>query len=142
MENIIPILIMIALFVIRTVNNYKKEQEKAMKRQMGKPIVPPSRPQTSMPSPQAGIPSHPSPVLQEATVSDSPSSPYAQYQGIIDTNTGEAGALEKRRNQTGIQKQASAVQTPEPNNTLEHIQENFDLEQAVIFSAILNRPHT
>ena len=129
MDRFIPIIIMIVIFAVRAYANYQKEQEKARKRN---PTVPPPLPEDNarhvkpMPVP---VPSH------VPTSSVAPE--YEQYSGTVIP---VEAVHQRRRERTRIPKQL--VVELEGDQASNKAAEQFDLRDAVIKSAILDRPYS
>lgn len=138
MDKFIPILIMIIIFIVRTVNNYKKEQEKALKRNTGRPVKLPPIPESTPAAPQPTIhpASKPVEIKQEA-----PSSPYAAFQGVVEDPSRELLHAADKGTGKSMRSEAYRLDAGIEDHTLEDIRDGFDIEQAVVMSAILHRPY-
>lgn len=151
MDQIIPILIAAVVFGFQAYANYQKEQQKAKKRNFGKPdtdefkefeehgdygdvvIVeePASRPVTP---PQPGRqPDKPVYQAQEPRPSL-----YSRYQGAIDSV--EVRRARKRQKEAVIDVQLTDLDERYDTGSAA-AQGHFDLRQAVIQAAILERPY-
>lgn len=190
MEGFIPVLIAIAYFVLQAYTGYKKEKEKAAKRQLGKPpvqsnTVPSRRPQVQRSEkrkpiqPQERRPgSSPEPVYTDTQYVDRtkeyPSSEPTQGDGssydrkpyVPDTppsllyeyrKLGEYAEMEKvkaeKREALKSQNYGSDIQPELERLEMQDIQDiddidlqeyevNFDVKQAVLAKAILDRPYS
>ena len=164
MEQIIPIIIAAIVFGFQAYNNYQKEQEKARKRNPGQPrqpageeLPPQERPaapfdwleellgeprpqQVPVPAPQR--PAEASPVIREEETSRNDiRSPFQSYSGTVSE---EEFHRKKRERQ-----QSRKPQKSEPALSVQLLDEEvtgnnreFDLRDAVIKAAILERPYT
>lgn len=157
METILPIIIAIAIFAFQAYSNYQKEQEKAKKRNPGQPRIPdasgeypfnehPSMDEPSIPDyweertpkhvPQAGAQTlkrqQQIPVKQQIPVQQA----FDEYSGVVDVE--EVRRARKARQREVIPHRLVAAE--EEDAGLAGNQE-FDLRDAVIKSAILERPY-
>lgn len=149
MEQIIPILIAAVVFGIQAYANYQKEQEKAKKRNLGKPrteefpefesyeevVVIDDPVLGPTPTPAAARPSTAS-RSQETRSSTPDPNLYARYEGTVDP----------RRNSRSTKKTDSIpdvklADLDEDDQTPFAVEEEFDLRKAVIASIILERPY-
>ncbi len=138
MEGIIPILIAIVVFAFQAYANFQKEKEKARKRNLGQPPVPPlpeenaewveARPDIPL-KPQARQPSHTSqsPIPER----------FERYSGVMDR--GEV--RHPRKNPKQLASLRVEVDESDEDNLTTKSGKAFDLRDAVIKSVILERPY-
>ncbi|SEK35092.1 hypothetical protein [Parapedobacter koreensis] len=128
METLIPILIAIVVFAFQAYANFQKEQEKARKRNFGQP---------PLPEENAKRPVDVSP--KEMTVEQRPSTrhpAFENYSGAIDAD--EVKRVRKARQQRTVQRLEVMEDTAAGAFGNER---DFDLRDAIIKSAILERPY-
>ncbi|HZH54151.1 MAG TPA: hypothetical protein VFD72_00735 [Sphingobacteriaceae bacterium] len=132
MEQIIPILIAAVIFGFQAYANYQKEQEKAKKRNLGKPPV------EEFPEFEP---------YEEVVVSDDPRSrhtrqsnpapnPYARYEGALQNARSRRSTVK-----TDVIPEVKLAELDEAVQSPFDAEEEFDLRKAVIASAILERPY-
>ena len=134
METFIPILIAIVVFAFQAYSNFQKEQEKARKRNLGQPPIPPlpeENAERDLINPEteqweAAVPTQrQSTPIREA---------YRNYSGFMD--------VDKRTRTKQVQKPAlSSLRVEVDEDTDSAHGAGFDLRDAVIKSAILERPY-
>lgn len=160
-EELIPVIMALIFFVIQAYTGYKKEKEKAAKRQLGKPTAQ----TTSEPKPQ--------PPAQQASVNPEPVyTDYSDYSEPIDyqkkpyktevppslldeyRKLGEYAEMEKLKAEKkevlksqgyGRSKPPQLVQleTEELDDlNLQDYELDFDVREAVLAKAILDRPYS
>lgn len=147
MENLIPVIVMVAIFLVQAYNNYKKEQEKAKKRAPGKSV------------PRPDFPRHPAPENQprQAAVAPAPlnepsstlaENPYQAYQGVVSasdrpgegsSSLSQATGIKPLEIETDMEQEASEAGADE--DMLYRLKTNFDVREAVVMAAILERRH-
>ena len=158
MEQFLPLIIGLALFVYKTYSNYKTEQEKARKRNLSQPR-PQAKEAEAVPSKTS---EKPKPVLYEET-KETPSSYEPRYK-----NTYKEPVVKPVYKEDSYQRMQSEMYSePEPryiekpaeeteknrkihashkhvNTKVKHEEEHaayeFDMRDAIIKEAILNRP--
>lgn len=139
METFIPILIAIVVFAFQAYANFQKEQEKARKRNLGQPPVPPLpeenaertlvKPETDVHRRVVAPPQRRAQPIREA---------YESYSGFMDADK--------------VTRTKKAVRNPTLSSLRIDVDEGadsayvrdemtFDLRDAVIKSAILERPY-
>ncbi|MFC3198596.1 hypothetical protein ACFOET_13305 [Parapedobacter deserti] len=169
METFIPILIALLVFAFQAYANFQKEQEKARKRNLGQPPLPEDnaqRPfvdqQPPMSDPGLPYPGHrlPEPERRSSPAEQRPpittsrvptsshrppgseshpgslSERFGRYSGVLDAE--KFGRLRQSRQQRTIQRLEvdEGVTTIAASDNID-----FDLRDAVIKSAILERPY-
>ncbi len=122
MENLIPALIIIGSIVYKIYSEYQKEQEKARHRKIGQPPVPAPV--------QQHVPASPLPELPKQQ-KPTPLKKKPVYQEVIPEEVNRMRLTKKEP-----KKAISNIQKSENSN-----KPTFDLREAVIQSAILNRPY-
>lgn len=126
METIIPILIAIVIFAFQAYSNFQKEQEKAQKRDLGRPPLPEDNANRPVPAPTV-VAQQPAVPVQHG---------FEKYSGVMDT--GEATRINKTRQRPVIPHRLAV-------NEEAHAQTSdvmkFDLRDAIIKSVILERPY-
>lgn len=138
METLIPILIAIVVFAFQAYANFQKEQEKARKRNLGQPPVPPlpeenanrpaAKPAIDVQGREPARPQRKAEPLREA---------YQSYSGFMEVD--EVKRMRKVRKQP-----LSSLRLEVDEGTdsaFEGKGKSFDLRDAVIKSAILERPY-
>ncbi len=162
METIIPIIIAAIVFGFQAYSNYQKEQEKARKRNPGQSrrpegeeqapqehatpfdwleeLIGESRPQ-QIPAPAPQRPAETPVISEEEPVRDGARNPYQSYSGMFSEEELHRKQRERqqKRNRPKIAPVNPAVseEGSRPGHTGE-----FDLRDAVIKAAILERPYT
>jgi len=157
METIIPILIAITVFALQAYANYQKEQEKARKRNLGRPPLPednadhlPHAPdhRSRVPDPQSSIPRPRSPITDPRSPTPGHRSPtpdprpqvkpaFEDYSGVVD-----ARKIRRIRQARDGRQTPQRLEVEEGTAPLAKWDEPvFDLRDAVIKSAILERPY-
>ncbi len=151
METILPILVAIVIFAFQAYANFQKEQEKARKRNPGQPRVPDSDAQPFDEYPTMEEP--PIPDYWQEPIPQAPQrdvAPQAQkkksavqqafneYSGVMDVD--EVRRVRKSR-QRQIIPQRLDVDDDEIDSNAIGDGQPFDLRDAVIKSAILERPY-
>lgn len=138
METFIPILIAIVVFAFQAYANFQKEQEKARKRNLGQPPVPP------LPEENAERTSaNPGADVQRRTVKppQSQSQPvrkaYESYSGFIDAD--KMTRAKKVRKPTLSSLRVEVDEQVDSASAGDAV--TFDLRDAIIKSAILERPY-
>ncbi|WP_437922289.1 hypothetical protein [Sphingobacterium sp. LRF_L2] len=126
MENFLPVLLIVGGAIYKIYSEYKKEQEKARHR---KPNIPPTPPVTTIPPP----------VMRE-TMKAKPAIPVVKKQSNtkVDLYPEEVARVREQKKTTKSQHKEV------PSLELEVLKEQemaFDLRQAIIQSAILERPY-
>lgn len=127
MENVFGVLLAIGFVIISVVQNYKKEAQKAAKR------VPHRRPST--PS-TINIPQPPSPARKREIMEKKVERPQLDYKPDLPIEV--IAAQEKRKERQRIKK--LEVAETEEHATMKKPFE-FNLREAIIQSAILERPY-
>ncbi|WP_170845584.1 hypothetical protein [Parapedobacter composti] len=143
METIIPILIAITVFALQAYANYQKEQEKARKRNLGRPPLPednadhlPHGPdhRSRVPDPRSPTPGHRSPT-PDPRPQVKPA--FEDYSGVVD-----ARKIRRIRQARDGRQTPQRLEVEEGTAPLAKWDEPvFDLRDAVIKSAILERPY-
>lgn len=164
METIIPILIAITVFALQAYANYQKEQEKARKRNLGRPPLPednadhlPHGPghRSRVPDPRSPTPGHRSPTPGHRSPIPDPRPPtpghrpptpdprpqvkpaFEDYSGVVD-----ARKIRRIRQARDGRQTPQRLEVEEGTAPLAKWDEPvFDLRDAVIKSAILERPY-
>lgn len=148
MEQIIPILIAAVIFGFQAYANYQKEQEKAKKRNLGKPpveefpefesyeeVVVIEDPAMSPSAPRT--PRTPQPTRSREPQRSAPApNPYARYEGAV-----QSSRLRRSTKQTDLIPEVKLADLDEEDQSPLAAKEEFDLRKAVIASAILDRPY-
>lgn len=146
-EPIITILIAIVVFALQAYSNFRKEQEKARKRNLGTP--PPPLPEENAQRPQAAGSKIPpgrraGRDRQPAAPDLRPSAPeervpaFDEYSGVIDVEEVRNARNARGRRQTHRRVSIEEEPAAPPQGSEESV---FDLRDAVIKSAILERPY-
>lgn len=138
METLIPIVIAIAVFAFQAYANFQKEQEKARKRNLGQPPVPPLpeenadrpavKPAIDVQGREAARPQRKPEPLREA---------YEGYSGFMEVD--EVKRIRKARKQPLSSLRLEVEEGMDP--AFEREGKSFDLRDAVIKSVILERPY-
>ncbi len=139
METFIPILIAIVVFAFQAYSNFQKEQEKARKRNVGQPRVPPPLPEENAErtiiNPEADakrravvLPQRQAQPIRKA---------YESFSGFIDT---EEVTREKKVRKPALSSLRVEVDADMDAASVK-AEVAFDLRDAVIKSAILERPY-
>jgi len=156
METIIPILIAIVVFAFQAYANFQKEQEKARKRNLGQPPLPEDNADRPITDPQSPPPDYPSqttdrrppdtdsrtpiPGALPLPPDRSPATrhrPFEDYAGVMSADEVKRVRKARQHRQT-IQR----LEVEEGGTSASPIEEvEFDLRDAVIKSAILERPY-
>ncbi len=155
METIFPIIVAIIIFAFQAYSNYQKEQEKARKRNPGQPRNanrPVEHPVEEYPSvdsqpsipvdweevyPDARQTKAPAPVSQR----HAPTQPlFDDYSGVVDEEEMQRLKRTKARKKQLIP-QRLIVQEEDDEDAAWNNEAGFDLRDAVIKSAILERPY-
>lgn len=190
MEGFIPVLIAIAYFVLQAYTGYKKEKEKAAKRQLGKPPFPSNTAPSPRPKvqrsekrkpiqPQEGRPvSSPEPVYTDTQYVDrakeyQPSEPaqsyghnydkrpyvpdlppslldeyrkLSEYAEMEKVKAEKREALKSQNYNNNIQPELERLEMQDIQDIddidLQEYEVNFDVKQAVLAKAILDRPYS
>lgn len=124
MEKLLPLVIGLAIFGFKSYQNYKKQQDAALKRKQPIPVSPPPFHAPKSPSVPKTVPvsSHQNPYYSEE---------------IKETNEIQRFKNE-RETRNELNKRAKAKQeAEETKSSVRHI----DLREAVIMSTILDRPY-
>ncbi len=154
METFIPIIIALAVFAFQAYSNFQKEQEKAKKRDLGQhppipedqaewPPLPDNNPQRPVaadyweePIPAPAPPADPRKPYQAQRLPEAVVPAYERYSGIVDAERikrlGKAGQR---------QLTPQRVEVDEGSDTGRGRDADFDLRDAVIKAAILERPY-
>lgn len=163
MEQIIPIIIAAIVFGFQAYSNYQKEQEKARKRNPGQPRLPaveeprPQEPPAAPfdwleelmgePRPQqtpASVPQRPAevPVIREETAAGNDiRSSFQSYSGTVSEEEFHRKRRERQQNRNQQKSEpVLSVQLLDEETTGNN--REFDLRDAVIKAAILERPYT
>lgn len=139
METFIPILIAIVVFAFQAYSNYQKEQEKARKRNLGQPPVPPL-PEENADRPGAKTTADTERrevTLPEIRQSQPMRKAYETYSGFM-----EVDEVKRARKVRKPQLSSLRVEVEEGIGTASQREgTTFDLRDAVIKSAILERPY-
>lgn len=157
METFIPILIAIVVFAFQAYANFQKEQEKAKKRNLGQPPLPEENANRPIIDTQPPITDHRPPITDHRPPITDPRSPtpnhrpltpdhpsptpghqpFGDYSGVMD--------VEEVRRVRSTRKQQQTIQRLEVDEGVTPITAGedveFDLRDAVIKSAILERPY-
>lgn len=139
METFIPILIAIVVFAFQAYANFRKEQDKARKRNLGKPSIPPlpeENAERPLPKPEADSPGRMTPPAQR--LPQPIQEAYESFSGFMEADK-VTGTKKEVRNPTLSSLRVEVdedVDTPPRRDG-----EAFDLRDAVIKSAILERPY-
>lgn len=140
METLIPILIAIVVFAFQAYANFQKEQEKARKRNPGQPPLPPlpeENAERTVAKPRADVqwrvpePPHTqrhSPPIREA---------FESYSGFMDVD--EVKRVKKNRKPQLSSLRVEVDEGTDTSPSKDGV--TFDLRDAVIKSAILERPY-
>ncbi|MBK1438664.1 hypothetical protein JHJ32_01565 [Parapedobacter sp. ISTM3] len=137
METLIPIIIAIAVFAFQAYANFQKEQEKARKRNFGQPPLPPlpeenaQRPTEAYPKEIGREQPLPAGARQPA-----PRPAFDRFSGVMDVE--EVRRVRKARQQQK-QQRLEVVEDTSAGAISSHT--DFDLRDAVIKAAILERPY-
>jgi len=138
METFIPILIAIVVFAFQAYSNFQKEQEKARKRNLGQPPVPPlpeENAERTIIKPEADVQRRSAAPPQRQAQPIRPA--YESYSGFMDAE--EVTRIKKVRKPT---LSSLRVEVDEDMNAVSVKDEvAFDLRDAIIKSAILERPY-
>jgi len=147
MEQIIPILIAALVFGYQIYANFKKEQDKARKRQANQKPAPraevPVQPKQTTETPPAEWADWPwsAPSAPVAKPAIEHASPY-KHEGYAESMEAEEvmllrkARLKKEQQKLALQTQIKKIEIEEE---ADHV--DFDLRQAVIYAAILDRPY-
>lgn len=152
MEQIIPILIAAVIFGFQAYANYQKEQEKAKKRNLGKPPLE-EFPEfqtyeeviddpTLAPSPTPSRTPSRTPRDPQTTRGQQPQrtgsapNPFARYEGAV-----QSSKLRRSTKQTDLIPEVKLADLDQEDHSPFATEEEFDLRKAVIASAILERPY-
>lgn len=127
METILPILIAIVIFAFQAYANFQKEQEKARKRNPGRP---------PLPEDNAYLPIPPAPVTIPQPAASVPRA-FDAYSGVFDTE--QAARMQRSGRNPVIPKRLALNEELHAQTTANA--EKFDLRDAVIKSIILERPY-
>lgn len=133
MEQIIPILIAAIVFGFQAYQNYQAEQEKARKRNPGQ--RPPQSQPEAQPAVETAVP--PLPML-EPEPQQLPEG-YQEYAGFVDED--QLYRQNKLRASGKQQDLLKPIEVTEHEDDKESDTETFDLREAVIYAAILERPY-
>jgi len=135
MENILVVLAIIGSVVYKIYTSYKEEVEKAAKRRQPVPPIPqPTQTRQHVPAPKPPIPvTTAPPIPKRQPQKKAPQPVTVQYDKSIPDEV-------KRVQQQKLAKQHRSFKTLEEHDTPVQPFE-FDLRQAVIQSAILERPY-
>jgi len=137
METLIPIVVALAAFAFQAYSNFQKEQEKARKRNLGKPSAPPL--------PEDNAERIPDVSRAKASRQPAPSLPqpvpayhqgYESYSGFLDTD--EVTRARTLRRSTASPLRVEIEERVDPERGYHAA---FDLRDAVIKSVILERPY-
>src|SRR5690606_20765028 len=130
--------IAILVFAVQAYANYQKEQEKARKRNPGQPPIPPlpeENAERTLVNPEAELQrrpaAHPRPQAQPVREA------YERYSGFV--NTAETVRTKKIRKPSSSPSRIAVDAQEEPASSTGGA--SFDLRDAVIKSAILERPY-
>src|SRR5690606_16909241 len=153
METLIPIFLAIAFFILQGYLGYKKEQEKAAKRNIGKPRAHPQPSPVQIPAPvpvskpqvQTYIePTYESFYKPEKYVpTERPENLLAEYKRLSTYD--EDGVLKRAKKirsekRSEIKRLETQIHYEEENEKAANLI-HFDLEQAIKIKAILDRPY-
>lgn len=133
MEQIIPILIAAIVFGFQAYQNYQAEQEKARKRNPGQ--RPPQSQPEAQPAVETAVP--PLPML-EPEPQQLPEG-YQEYAGFVDED--QLYRQNKLRANGEQQDLLKPIEVTDHEDDKERDTETFDLREAVIYAAILERPY-
>lgn len=137
METLIPIVVALAAFAFQAYSNFQKEQEKARKRNLGKPSAPPlpeDNAERNRRVPRAEAPRHPARSLPEPIPTYHQE--YEGYSGFLDTD--EVTRAKTLRRSTASPLRVEIEERVDPESGYHAA---FDLRDAVIKSVILERPY-
>ena len=136
METIIPIVIALVVFAFQAYANFQKEQEKAKKRDLGQaPPLPP------LPEDNARRPV-PAPVRRAEIPEPDRRQVETTHRPLFDAYTGVVEEVKhvRKANRRPLSGQRLAVNEEVSSQALLDVPE-FDLRDAIIKSAILERPY-
>lgn len=143
MEQFIPILIAAVIFGYQAYSNYQKEQEKARKRNPGqRPPAQTQQPRTDFPEFQKPIPTPADARPSRRATAQAPApartmdSAYDRYSGVMHPEEPRKARSLANRYQTNLLKPIEVTDEDEEDG-----ENNFDLRDAIIKSAILERPY-
>lgn len=154
METFIPIIIALVIFAFQAYSNFQKEQEKAKKRDLGQqpplqedhaewPPLPDNNPQRPViadyweePVPAPAAPADPRKPYQAQRHPEPAVSAYEQYSGFVDAERIKRASKARQKQLT-----PKRVEVEERSDTGRGREATFDLRDAVIKSAILERPY-
>jgi len=128
METILPFIIAAVVFGFQIYANFKKEQEKARKRN------PAERPSPPPPTPRSN-----KPVLQK-TIEQSVKPVYEAYSGVQEEVDEHKKTQIIHKRHPHAFRRLDAFELPD-QSVNEHASADFDLRDAVIKAAILERPY-
>lgn len=144
MENFFPVLIAIAVFLFQAFANYRKEQEKARRRKTTVPPLPEKKAVGRSIRSRQAPGGRPQPITSQPS-SVGPSVPAA----IQSANVGYSSGLEraeldevKRVRLSRLQRQEhQRLEVTDVGESVDSHKVRFNLREAIIQSAILNRPY-
>src|SRR5690606_15606316 len=137
METLIPIVVALAAFAFQAYSNFQKEQEKARKRNLGKPSAPPlpeDNAERNRGVPRAEAPRQPARSLPEPVPTYHQE--YEGYSGFLDTDEVTRARASRKSMVSPLR-----VEIAERIGGDGGSRAVFDLRDAVIKSAILERPY-
>jgi len=164
MDALIPILLTIGYFIFQAYLGYKKEQEKAAKRNLGKPGTPPRpaiqlpkegpkarpvRERVETPIEQPYVQTYVEPTYESTYKSEKyvptekPADLLAEYRRLASHDE-ERVAMKARRMRAEQRSAIKRLETTLPDEAVGSKAEaliHFDLEQAIKIKAILDRPY-
>lgn len=148
-EELIPVIMALAFFIFQAYTGYKKEKEKAAKRQMGKPTVSPEPTHTDYTdSIEPTIPEYTN-YQKEPYQVEAPPSLLDEYRKLGEYAEMEKLKVKKREvlksQGYGQSKPQQLVQleTEELDDlNLKDYEVDFDVREAVLAKAILDRPYS
>jgi len=143
MEQIIPILIAAVVFGFQAYQNYQKEQEKARKRNPGqrpREQEPGERPVADARQPQPSVARERQPAMPMPEPAHVPEG-YQEYAGFLDED--EIAKQARKRAERKRQDLLKPIEVTGDGGgeAYSDSAESFDLREAVIHAAILDRPY-
>lgn len=138
MDQILPILIAAVVFGFQAYANYQKEQQKAKNRKFGPPPASQQGPQDGTPYSDSGDETRFDAEVRVPEIRptvERAKNPYGSYEGTFDPSLSKRSRIKKN---TPIPEMV-LTDMDEDDDTFN--QSNFDLREAVIQAAILERPY-
>lgn len=144
MENFLPGLLIIGAIIYKIYSEYKKEQENVRRRMQQNRNPPPSVPpvvfEEQQPRPTVTQPTITPPTLSEPVAPPIPKVEY--YVEVPETVKKAREARERNQNRTNSLTKTIVKPVVDLDEEEQDGVTSFDLRDAVIQSAILNRPHS